>query len=197
MARQGYIHDKLDLKMLELYLLARAAGPIDPNTLADLVLRHEGVDYFDFTEATAELVESGHFALDDQGYSITDKGRNASAATEVSLPYSVRRRCGQDLAPVNAALRRNAQIRGETVVRDNGDIVARMTLDDDGGNLLTIELLCPSREQAGRMIEAFRSRPEQIYNDVLEALAEPSQAEERHEPEETAEPDTEEDSDGV
>ena len=191
MAQQGYIHDKLDLKMLELYLLARAAGPIEPNTLADLVLRHEGVDYFDFAEATAELVESGHFTLDDLGYAITDKGRNASADTEVSLPYSVRRRCGQDLAPVNAALRRNAQIRGETVERDNGDLAARLTLDDDGGNLLTIELLCPSREQAQRMIEAFKARPEQVYNDVLEALAEPSQAEEH------IKPNTEEDTDRV
>ena len=44
MARQGYIHDKLDLKMLELYLLARAAGPIGPDTLAELTMRHEGVE---------------------------------------------------------------------------------------------------------------------------------------------------------
>ena len=33
--------------MLELYLLARAAGPIAPDTLTDLVRRHEGVNYFD------------------------------------------------------------------------------------------------------------------------------------------------------
>lgn len=194
MLGQGYIRDKLDLKMLELYLLARAAGPIEPNSLADLVLRHEGADYFGFVEATAELVESGHFVLDAQGYTITEKGRNASAATEVSLPYSVRRRCGQDLAPVNAALRRNAQVRGETVTRDNGDLAARLTLDDDGGNLLTVELLCPSPAQAERMIQAFKARPEQIYNDVLEALAQPSQAEESPppEPENRRTPDREE-----
>lgn len=178
MARYGFIHDKLDLKMLELYLLARAAGPIAPNALADLVMRHEGVEYFDFAEATAELVDSGHLALSDAGYAITEKGRAASADTETSLPYSVRRRCGQDLAPINAALRRNAQIKGEKRWNADGFVTARLTLDDDGGNLLTIELLCPSEEQADRMIESFRARPEQVYNDVLEALAAPSEAEE-------------------
>ncbi len=170
MAQHGFIHDKLDLKMLELYLLARAAGPLSPDVLADLVQRHEGVNYFDFTEATAELVASGHLQLTDGDYAITEKGRANSAACETSLPYSVRRRCAQDLAPVNAALRRNAQVRGEKKENGDGTAVARMTLDDDRGNLLTIELFCPSAEQADRLIAGFRAKPEQVYNDVLEAL---------------------------
>lgn len=171
MAQHGFIHDKLDLKMLELYLLARAAGPIAPDTLTDLVRRHEGVNYFEFTEATAELVKTGHLIQTEEGYLITDKGRTNSAACESSLPYSVRRRCAQDLAPVNAALRRNAQVRGEKNRNPDGSVTARMTLDDDSGNLLTIELLCPSEEQADRLIAGFRAKPEQVYNDVLEALS--------------------------
>ena len=171
MAQHGFIHDKLDLKMLELYLLARAAGPIAPDTLTDLVRRHEGVNYFEFTEATAELVKTGHLTRTEEGYLITEKGRTNSAACESSLPYSVRRRCAQDLAAVNAALRRNAQIRGEKSLNTDGSVMARMTLDDDSGNLLTIELLCPSEEQADRLIAGFRAKPEQVYNDVLEALS--------------------------
>lgn len=170
MAQHGFIHDKLDVKMLELYLLARAAGPIASDTLTDLMRRHEGVNYFEFTEATAELVSSGHLTETEEGFLITEKGRTNSAACESSLPYSVRRRCAQDLAPVNAALRRNAQVRGEKLVRQDGTLTARMTLDDDSGNLLTLEVLCPSEEQADRLIAGFRSKPEQVYNDLLEAL---------------------------
>lgn len=178
MAQYGFIHDKLDIKMLELYLVSRLASPVDFDILTDLVMRHEGVDYFAFAEATAELVESGHLELEEDRYAITEKGRANSAACESSLPYSVRRRCNRDLAPVNAALRRNAQVRGETRVNGDGSVVARMTLDDDGGNLLTVELLCPSKAQAERLIESFRARPERVYNDVLEALAVPSEPEE-------------------
>lgn len=171
MARHGFIHDKLDLKMLELYLLARAAGPLEPDTLTDLMRRHEGVDYFEFTEATAELVKTGHLVQTEEGYLITDKGRANSDACESSLPYSVRRRCAQDLAPVNAALRRNAQVRGEKIVAPGGSVRTKMTLDDESGNLLTIELLCPTEEQADRLLKGFRTKPEQVYNDVLEALS--------------------------
>jgi len=170
MARIGFIHDKLDLKMLELYLLAHAAGPIDFDTLADLAMRHEGVDYFDLAEATAELVDSGHVELAEDCYTITEKGRTNSAACESSLAFSVRRRCALDLAPVNAALRRNAQLRGEKRANADGSVTARMAMDDDGGNLLTIEILCPSQEQADRLIAGFRAKPERVYNEVLEAL---------------------------
>ena len=168
---QGFIHDKLDMKMLVLYLLARAAGPLSHETLTDLVRRHEGVNYFDFTESTAELVESGHLTLAGEGYTITEKGRVNSAHCETSLPISVRRRCDQDLAPVNAALRRSAQVRGEKRINADGTAVARMALDDDRGNLMTLELFCPSPEQAERMIAAFRDRPERLYNSIIQTLS--------------------------
>ena len=86
MAQYGFIHDKLDIKMLELYLVSRLAGPVDFDILTDLVMRHEGVDYFAFAEATAELVESGHLELEEDRYAITEKGRANSAACESSLP---------------------------------------------------------------------------------------------------------------
>ena len=58
MARVGFIHDKLDIKFLILYIMSRVAAPIDMPTLADLTMCDEGVDYFDFAEAAAELVST-------------------------------------------------------------------------------------------------------------------------------------------
>lgn len=172
MANPGFLQDKLDIKMLELYLLARAAGPVAPDLLADLALSHDGVSYFDFAEATAELVERGNIVLEAEGYVITDKGRVNSLACESSLPYSVRRHSDEALSPVNAALRRKAQVRGEKIEKSDGSVTARMLLDDDNGNLLTLELLCPSAEQADRLIAAFRERPEKLYNTILSTLRE-------------------------
>lgn len=172
MANPGFLQDKLDIKMLELYLLARAAGPLDPDLLAELALRHDGVSYFDFAEATAELVESGNIVLEAGGYVITEKGRENSLACESSLPYSVRRHSDEALSPVNAALRRQAQVRGEKVERPDGSVTARMLLDDDSGNLLTLELLCPSPAQADKLIVSFREKPEKLYNIILSALSE-------------------------
>ena len=160
MARYGFIHDKLDIKFLILYFMARVAAPIDFPTLTELTVCDDGIGYFEFAEAVSELVESGHLTLEDGLYSITEKGRENGAACESSLPYSVK------------ILRRNAQVRAETEPRPEGGYSARMFLDDDGGNLFTLELFCGSQEQANRLAESFKAEPERIYNEVLSALLE-------------------------
>ena len=76
----GFIHDKLDIKLLVLYILDRAAAAIDFATLTDLSMCDSGVDYFQFAEAAAELLDSGHIAQDGEFYSITEKGRRTCAA---------------------------------------------------------------------------------------------------------------------
>ena len=86
MARYGFIHDKLDIKFLILYFMARVAAPIDFPTLTELTVCDDGIGYFEFAEAVSELVESGHLTLEDGLYSITEKGRENGAACESSLP---------------------------------------------------------------------------------------------------------------
>lgn len=132
MARYGFIHDKLDIKFLILYFMARVAAPIDFPTLTELTVCDDGIGYFEFAEAVSELVESGHLTLEDGLYSITEKGRENGAACESSLPYSVKRNCSAQLVKLNGILRRNAQVRAETEPRPEGGYSARMFLDDDG-----------------------------------------------------------------
>ena len=85
--------------------------------------------------------------------------------------FSVRqRKCDANLTLLNAALRRAAQVRSEVLERPEGGLTLRLTLDDDGGNLLTVELLCPSHEQADALAARFQARPERFYHQVLNAL---------------------------
>lgn len=162
MARYGFIHDKLEIKFLVLYIMSRAAAPLDFSTLTDLTLMDEGVDYFDFAEAVAELVESGHLELNDGRYVITEKGRKNGTVCESSLPYSVKSKCSRRLVKLNAELRRDAQVPGPRFWprARTAPGTLRLSLDDGAGNLLTVELLSPSEDQAERLAEGFRSRPE-------------------------------------
>lgn len=172
MPRHGFIHDKLDIKFLVLYIMARVASPIDFHDLTDLTMCDDGIDYFDFAEAVAELVQTGHLTLEDGLYAITEKGRTNGAACESSLPYTVKRKCGVSLARVNGILRRNAQVRARVEDRPEGGCSVRMELDDNKGNLFTLELFCGSRDQAQRLAKGFRAEPERVYNDVITALLE-------------------------
>lgn len=172
MGRTGFIHDKLDIKFLILYLMERVAGPVDFATLAELTFCDDGVAYFDFAESVAELVDTGHLALEDGQYVITDKGRRNGKICESSLAYSVRRKCDRNLAKLNAVLRRNAQVRSEILPREDGSVTLRLILDDDKGNLMTLDLLTVSEEQAGQLADRFRAQPEKLYENILQTLLE-------------------------
>lgn len=170
MTQHGFIHDKLDIKLLVLYILSQAAGPLNRDILLDLAMVDGGVDYFSFMEVLSELQETEHLFCEKEQFVITEKGRKNSAICESSLPYSVKRKALRKLAGVNTALRRNAQVRSEILPQEKGGFTLCLTLDDDKVNLLTIQLLAPTREGAEQLAENFCRRPERIYNNVLDLL---------------------------
>ena len=171
MSRPGFIHDKLDIKLLVLYIMSRVVAPIDFAALSDLTLCDDGIDYFDYAECVAELVASEHLSLEeDTWYQITEKGARNGHIGESSLPYSVRLKCDKSVAELNTMLRRNAQVRSEMEQREDGFYTLRLLLDDEGGNLLTLELLTVSLAQGERLGKRFRDRPELIYNGILNLL---------------------------
>ena len=170
MTRIGYIQNDLDLKLLVLYIVDRAAAPITFNQLLELSLCDAGVDYFSLTQAVNHLVETEHLCAQGERYSITEKGRHNCQICEETLPFSIRRRCDENLVAVNELLRREAQIRGELLPREDGTFIARLALDDDAGNLFSLELLVPSQEQGEALITRFKAAPEQFYNTLLTEL---------------------------
>ena len=170
MRRPGFIHDKLDIKFLILYLMARVAAPVDFTTLAKLSFCDNGVTYFDFADALNDLVNTAHLTLADDHYTITEKGRRNGGVCEDCLPFSVRQRCDANLSRVNAVLRRDSQVRTELLPRPDGRPVLRMILDDEKGNLMTLDLLTVTEEQASRLAERFRSHPEKLYLEILQVL---------------------------
>ena len=169
MARFGFIHDKLDIKLLVLYIMDRVAAPIDFATLTDLSMCDSGVDYFQFAEAVSELVDSGHLTQDGEFYAVTDKGRRACSAGESSLSPVLRQRCDQRLAPLNQALKRKAQVRAELRPQPLGYDVC-LAMDDDQGSLFSLTLLAPSQEEGQRIADHFLQHPDRIYNGILGVL---------------------------
>lgn len=166
----AFIHDKLELRMLILFLMSRVVSPVDLPTLTDLALCDAGVDYFSFADSVHELTESGHLKLEGQLYSITEKGRRDSAITESSLPYSVRLKCEKNLVEVNARLRRAAQVRSTMERREDGLYNVTLALDDNEGNLFTLSFLAGDEKHCKRIMDSFQAAPDQFYDRLLGAL---------------------------
>lgn len=170
MARLGFIHGKLDIKMLTLYILSHVAAPIDFATLTDLVMCDDGVDYFLFAEGISELLESNHVEKNDDYYIATEKGIRNSADLESSLPSVIRKRCDQRLNPLNAALKRKSQVRSTVTPLETGGVSVHLALHDDQGELFSLSLLAATQEDGAEIARRFSEHPDRIYNGILGVL---------------------------
>lgn len=171
MARPGFIHDPLDIKLLVLYVMARVAAPVDFATLTSLSLQDDGMDYFLFAQAVEELVASGHLLLtDDALYSITEKGRDNSTVMENSLPSVVRGRCNRALSLHNNTLRQEAQVIARVDAPEEGCYQLTLGLSDDGGQLLHLTLAVPDQARGQQIADRFRQAPDKLFHALLATL---------------------------
>jgi len=166
----GFIQDDLDLKMMILYLMDRVAAPISFLQLLDLAMCDAGVDYFSLSEAVAHMVETEHLTLKDERYSITEKGRRNSKICQDSLPFSVRRRCDENLTALNQTLRRQEQVQSDLLPNPDGSCMVRLFLSDGNGVLMEAKLFAPSEEAGQKMARRYQQEPEKFYQGLMEFL---------------------------
>lgn len=171
MDRFGFIHDKLDIKILILFVLGRLPAVIDGNGLSQLVLIDDGISYFDYTDCLAELVETEHVEETDSGYRITEKGARNGSAIESSLPYSVRKKAERILTPVAEKLQRENMIVSEILPAEDGTARAKLSLSDGVGEILSLQILCADEAQARAVCENFRADAERYYHRMIGMLS--------------------------
>ena len=175
MTGRGFIHDKLEIKFLILYIAARLIEPVPFDTLLDLTLCDDAIDYFDFSECLADLVKTEHLSLDRHSglYAITDKGRRNSEICESSIPYSVRIKADKNISVYNQKLRRKGLVRSNITERPNGTYTVSLAFcDEQDSPLLKMELMIPKEVMAKDLAERFRKNTEQLYTSVINALFE-------------------------
>ena len=172
MKRLGFIHDMLDVKVLVLFVTARASYPMTVQEIYEVCYQDDCLSYFDICTAVPEMVASGHLeAVEEERYVITEKGKQDGALTEDDIAYTVKRRAENAVSQFNRQLRRSSFVKTQTIPRDNGEYTVMMSLDDETGNLMTLELMAPNQSQAIRLARLFEQKAENVYNlTMLELL---------------------------
>lgn len=168
--RFGFIHEKIDIKILILFVLRRLPGPISYEELAELTLCDDGISYFDFAECVAELVDTAHITNDNGRYEITEKGRVNGQVTESAIAYPVRVRAERSTAQKSVAMNRNTMIRTEHESRTKGGYSVSLALSDGVDEIIALELFAANEAQALELEKGFRSNAEEIYNGILNML---------------------------
>lgn len=171
MQRLGFIHDMMDVKVLVLFVTARSNYPLTSQEIYELCYQDDCLSYFDVCTAIPELVASGHLEqVEDEKYVITEKGREAGALTEDSVAFTVKQRAENAVARFNRQIRRSSFVKTQVIPRDSGDYSVVMSLDDEMGNLMTLELVAPDQRQAVRLSRLFEKKAEDVYNLTMTEL---------------------------
>lgn len=171
MQRLGFIHDMMDVKVLVLFVMARVNYPVTVQQIYELCYQDDCLSYFDVCTAVPELVASTHLReLENDCFEITEKGKADGSLTEDSIAFSVRQRAENAVARFNRQIRRSSFVKTQIIERENKDFSVIMALDDELGNLMTLELLAPNQRQAVRLSRLFEKKAEIIYNLTMSEL---------------------------
>ena len=160
MQRLGFIHDMMDVKVLILFVLARANYPMTCQEVYEVCYQDECLSYFDVCTALPEMVTSGHLTVKE------------GAVTEDSVAFTVRQRAENAIVRYNRQIHRNSFVKSYMAPQEDGTETVFMTLDDEAGNLMKLELLAPNHRQALRLARRFGEKAEKLYNLLITELLE-------------------------
>ena len=171
MQRLGFIHDMIDVKVLILFVAARANYPMSVQEIYETCYVDDCLSYFDVCTAIPEMVESGHLKLvEEEKYIIPERGREDGITTADSIAFTVRQKAEKLINRFNRQLKRSSFVKTQIIPRDNGEYSVTMTLDDEVSNLMTLELLAPNQRQAVRLGKLFERKAEAVYNLTMAEL---------------------------
>ena len=171
MQRLGFIHDMIDVKVLILYVAARSNYPMSVQEIYELCYVDDSLSYFDVCTAIPEMVQSGHLEEVEEGkYQITEKGREDGALTADSLAFTVKQKAENAVTKFNRQLKRSSFVKTQVIPRESGDVSVVMSLDDEMGNLMTLELAAPDQRQAVRLSRMFEKKAEMLYTLTMSEL---------------------------
>ena len=171
MKRLGFIHDMMDVKVLILFVTARSNYPMTCSEVYELCYQDDCLSYFDVCTAIPEMVKSGHLKeVEDEKFVITEKGKADGSLTEDSIAFTVKQRAENAVARFNRQIRRSSFVKTQVIPRETGDFSVIMSLDDEVGNLMTLELFAPDQRQAVRLGKLFEKKAEMLYNLTMAEL---------------------------
>lgn len=175
------LKEKNDIKIFILYLLKNLKEPLDFNTISDIVVQDEFVNYFDFAECFAELLDAetirqlreeerttpGKFEL----YAITDKGIEVVEQLQSDLLNMIREKSLRSAMRLLSFKKQGSDIRCESNERPDGRYDLHCEIIEHGKAILKVDLVVEQKYLLDKMIRNFNERPEILYRGTVSLLS--------------------------
>ena len=188
---QAHLKEKNDIKIFILYLLKNLRYPLDFNTISDIVVQDEFVNYFDFAECFAELLDSGtieqirvseniekNASIGKNGrpekkselYRITDNGINVVEQLHSNLLNMIKDKSLKSAMRLLSFKNDGSEVKCSIKECEGDTRELCCEVIEKRQTLMELRIKVDSRQQAEKMAYNFNERPEVIYRGVISLL---------------------------
>lgn len=165
----GSLHDKVDVKVLILFILARIDKPLSVDEIYEVAFQDDSLNYFVLAESVPELKDSGHLKVDEKGrYSITEMGRKQGSYVEDSLARALVLKVTDAIRKKNDQIRRDGYLSSAVTQDENGYWIATLNYHDDKLPLMTLSLMAPNEPLGEAMIRNMKKQIDVIYKTCVD-----------------------------
>lgn len=171
----GYLHNKMDVKVLVLFILSRIDSPLRLEDLYEVAYQDDSLNYFTLVESLNELQSSGHISADTEGrYYITDKGRTQGSYVEDSLAVPVVQKVSAAIAGKINQLHRESMLTAEIRQDEKGHWITAVHYRDGDMPMMSVSLMAPSQEIGRVMAENMKRGIGTIYKTAMDCATGPA-----------------------
>ena len=169
------LRDKVDVKVFILYLLKNVGEPLEYNSINDIVLQDEVVNYFDFAFAFSELldakqVQEAGTSGGNKLYAITESGAETLESYESTLLTVIKDRALRSALRLLAFNRTGTQIKSAITEQGEGYNLNCRIFDKEK-TLYSVDVYLTDRKYAEKMKFNYDERAEIIYRGTLALLS--------------------------
>lgn len=170
---QAPLQKKTEIKVYILYILKNIGYAVDFNTLNDAVTSDELVNYFNFSECFAELVDTGNIAEDTTEntpkFIITSQGIHVADNLLYMLIPGVQRSALACATRLTSFEKRGATVTsGHT--EDGKGYIYSFSIEEKGEKLLDLKIRIANKEQLERIEANMKTNADNSYKSIMALL---------------------------
>lgn len=167
--------EKNDIKIFILYLLRHIDYPLDFTNVNDIMVQDEFVNYFDFAECFAELIDAENIRefTDENGvtvYQITEKGKRVSESLESDLYMTIREKSLKSALRLLDFKKRGSLSKCSYKELPDGTFEFTCFIREGSEEIFRCTMKVDNRNMLDRMLYKFDDRPENAYRGMISLL---------------------------
>jgi hypothetical protein len=170
------LKEKDDIKIFILYLLRNMNVPLEFTTINDIVVQDGIVNYFDFADCFAELLDAGNILeIKAEGslpsYNITEQGINVADTLNSRILRSIRERSLRSAYRLLDFNSRGAKSSSDIIENPDGSLEFHCEIKEPGKNILSLNVSVDNMRQLEQMQYYFNEYTEEIYTELVSLLS--------------------------